>query len=294
MHLTRYSSPADFLRRAEPFLLEREVEHTVMLGVVGRLASDPHAYGSGDVYLALVEEGDQVVGASAMTPPYNLQLSYLARPGVIPLIAADVRAFPPPPGVIAPSEDARAFAGHWHALTGQPVRRGLCMRLFRLDAVIPPRPVAGHMRRIEERDRPVIKQWAVGFIKDANLSDPLPDDERLNKMVNRFLGMPPDGAQGLYVWETGGQIVSMTAAVAPTPHGLRVNQVYTPAEHRRKGYASALVAAVSQRVLDSGCTYASLFTDLANPTSNHIYQEIGYRPLMDVDEYKFGQESNGR
>jgi hypothetical protein len=79
----------------------------------------------------------------------------------------------------------------------------------------------------------------------------------------------------------------MTLATPGSPRGMRVGSVFTPAEHRRKGYASALAAAVSQRILDSGCEFASLYTDLANPTSNHIYQEIGYRAVCDFDEYRF-------
>ena len=49
----------------------------------------------------------------------------------------------------------------------------------------------------------------------------------------------------------------------------------------------ATVAALSQLLLDSGRKFCFLFTDLSNPTSNHIYQAIGYRPVCDVDEYRF-------
>lgn len=52
-------------------------------------------------------------------------------------------------------------------------------------------------------------------------------------------------------------------------------------------YASALTAAASQDQLDAGRTYCFLFTDLANPTSNHIYQQIGYEPVSDVNMYRF-------
>ena len=78
-----------------------------------------------------------------------------------------------------------------------------------------------------------------------------------------------------------------------TPRGVRVNMVYTPPELRRRGYASACVAALSQRMLDSGKKFCFLYTDLSNPTSNKIYQEIGYRPVFDVDEYKFEQPASG-
>ena len=72
-----------------------------------------------------------------------------------------------------------------------------------------------------------------------------------------------------------------------TPHGIRVGPVYTPPEQRGRGYASNLVAEVSQLQLDAGRTFVFLFTDLANPTANKIYQAIGYEPVNDVDEYDF-------
>ena len=72
-----------------------------------------------------------------------------------------------------------------------------------------------------------------------------------------------------------------------TPNGIRVNLVYTPPEYRKKGYATSCVAALSQTLLDQGRKYCFLFTDLANPTSNHIYQTIGYQPVCDMNDYWF-------
>ena len=40
-------------------------------------------------------------------------------------------------------------------------------------------------------------------------------------------------------------------------------------------------------LLDGGRRFCFLFTDLANPTSNSIYQRIGYRPVTDVDQWTF-------
>jgi predicted GNAT family acetyltransferase len=63
--------------------------------------------------------------------------------------------------------------------------------------------------------------------------------------------------------------------------------VYTPPELRRRGYASALVAALSRRLLDEGRRFCFLYTDLANPTSNHIYREIGYEEVCPATSYRF-------
>ncbi|MCI0711936.1 MAG: GNAT family N-acetyltransferase, partial [Chloroflexi bacterium] len=106
--------------------------------------------------------------------------------------------------------------------------------------------------------------------------------ERLAASVERITNQ-----QSLMMWEVDGEVLSMAGYSGPTPNGIRVNAVYTPPEHRRKGYASAVVAALSQHLLDSGRKFCFLYTDLNNLTSNHIYQEIGYKPVVDSSLYLF-------
>ena len=91
----------------------------------------------------------------------------------------------------------------------------------------------------------------------------------------------------VYLWEDQGAIVSVVGAGGETPNGIRIGPVYTPPEARGNGYASSLTAAASQDQLDRGRRFVFLFTDLANPTSNRIYQAIGYEPVIDVDMYRF-------
>ena len=76
-------------------------------------------------------------------------------------------------------------------------------------------------------------------------------------------------------------------ATRPTRNGVSVGGVYTPPELRRKGYATACVAALSALLLDRGHSFCVLYTDLANPTSNSIYQKIGYRPVTDSAVHRF-------
>ena len=93
--------------------------------------------------------------------------------------------------------------------------------------------------------------------------------------------------RGVFLWEDDGAPVSMAGYSGPTPNGIRVVAVYTPPHLRGRGYATTCVAALSQRLLEGGRKLVFLFTDLANPTSNHIYQEIGYEPACDISEYVF-------
>ncbi len=95
--------------------------------------------------------------------------------------------------------------------------------------------------------------------------------------------------ENLFVWEDG-VIVSMAAKTRETDHGAVISMVYTPIEKRGRGYASNLVAALSERLFKQGYAFCALFTDLANPTSNAIYRKIGYYPVADMDQYLFSKE----
>ncbi|BAZ13807.1 GCN5-related N-acetyltransferase [Calothrix sp. NIES-4071] len=92
--------------------------------------------------------------------------------------------------------------------------------------------------------------------------------------------------QTAFVWEDEVP-VSLACRTRVTPNGVGISIVYTPEQYRRKGYASACVAALSEHFINQGYKYCFLFTDLANPTSNHIYQAIGYQPAGDCQEYSF-------
>jgi predicted GNAT family acetyltransferase len=86
---------------------------------------------------------------------------------------------------------------------------------------------------------------------------------------------------GWRLWIVADQPVAM-AGRTPVADGMsRVTPVYVPPEHRRQGFGAAVTAAVSRAALDAGAEHVLLFTDLTNPTSNSIYQKIGYRPVSD-------------
>ena len=98
--------------------------------------------------------------------------------------------------------------------------------------------------------------------------------------------------QSIPLWEDGVP-VSWASGSQSLPEAARIGPVYTPPEYRRKGYATACVAALSQKLLDQGCKRCFLFTDIANPTSNHVYQQIGYQPICDWHDYSIGSLSGG-
>jgi predicted GNAT family acetyltransferase len=142
----------------------------------------------------------------------------------------------------------------------------------------PARPGRGTVRAAGEADADRLVPWAEAFLRDVDM--PKGRDECAGMMAERIR------EQRLFVW-CDPEPVSMAGWAGRTPNGVRVNFVYTPPECRGRGYASACVAALSQHLLDSGRKFCCLFTDLANPTSNKIYQAIGYRRVCDFRYVRF-------
>ena len=284
MQIKRFAPTDDAWSRAERFLCQREAEHNVILGTVTSLRlNERHV---DNPYLALVEDGDTVTAVAMCTPPFELVLSCDAPAEALRQIAEDYHHVDPLlTGVNADKPTALAFAKLWSSMTGQPFRTNIAMRLFKLTQVRPVRGVSGEMRVARQEHLDQLTEWVVAFAQEALDGIPHPDAAA---MVYRLLS--GDSARsGLRLWIDDGEIVSMAAYARPTPHGMTVNLVYTPPEKRGKGYASACVAGISQEMLDRGREFCALYTDLANPTSNHIYQEIGYQPVIDVDQIRFGE-----
>jgi hypothetical protein len=131
------------------------------------------------------------------------------------------------------------------------------------------------MRIASDRDVTVISSMLDGFEREATPSEAAKRDLRAlaERMISRAAA---------FFWEDGGGSVSFAAWQRRVGRGVSIGPVYTPPSLRGHGYATALVAALSQHMLDSGCSYTCLFTDLANPTSNSIYPKVGYRALGDA------------
>ena len=278
LELQRFGEVGDFLDVAGAFLVEREAEHNLILGISSNLRDSPEAF-SGDAYLAAVRSGRRVVAAALQTPPYQLVLSEVDDPAAIGLLVEDLldRDLP---AVLGPVEHVRAFVDQWTARGGPASYLHMSERIFRLTEVRPPARVPGRWRVAELSDRDLVLDWTDAFLREA-LDEA--DLVEVATLTDRWLARR---GRTLYLWEDE-KAVSMAGVGSRTPNGVRIGPVYTPPDARRRGYASALVSAVSQAELDAGRRLCFLFTDRANATSNHIYQAIGYEPVRDVESYRF-------
>lgn len=274
MKVVRHADPAAFLAASESFLLAREALHNIPMSIARTCCADETRY-PGRNYWAGVEDGGRVVGIAAMTPPHRVQI-YVPGGEAVEAVAADLAASDwRPSGVHGPADVADSFAAAWCARAGGRADVRMDLRAFELRVVIPAPPVPGEMRRAEMADLELVASWYSAFEAEAHAR---PSGA---EVVRRLIA---DGR--LFVWLDGCPM-AQAAIVGTTPNGARIGAVYTPPDLRRRGYATALVGALSQRVLADGRGFAFLFTDLANPVSNSIYPKVGFRAIGDFRDYDF-------
>ena len=272
MEFIAHQNAQDFLDVARTSLEEHESANGLMLGVALRLAETLTKGG----YLATVADAGELVLASIMTPPHNMLLS---SPMPSPPVAATrllcehvSSSNVSVPGVLGPVDLSSQFSREWTHLTSASATKGMAQRIYDL---------------IEARKEPVT---ADGHFRLANLDD--------IDVLARWHGEPlrrslPSLVQAghIGVWELD-EPVSCAAQARRTTHGGAVNLVFTPPGLRRRGYATACVASLCQHLLDSGWRFCCLHADLANPTSNSIYQKIGFKAVVDFQEYRFEKLPN--
>ncbi|MFD7440774.1 GNAT family N-acetyltransferase [Streptomyces sp. NPDC059909] len=223
------------------------------------------------------ETADGPVDAAYLqTPPMPPLLGVMPEHAARELVRAlRERGGEPLPGVTGESACARAFAEEW---AGEGYRVDHETRLFRLGELTPPDPAPeGRARPATVEEIPFAADWLSAFKVDVGgEAADCTDAARTRVSDGRLL-----------FWEAGGRPVAM-AGVSPVAAGqARIAPVYTPPELRGRGYAGAATVAATRLAQRSGASEVLLFTDLANPTSNALYQRLGYRPVTDHLELVF-------
>ena len=280
MTVTTYQHAEDFLHTAQAYLERHEAVNMLMLGLCFRLcrsvpADDPP-------YFITVEDAEGMVIAAVMTPPHNLVVAG-DRPDCAAAcrqVARDLMSrYPAIRGVFGTAPVSKQFASAWTTETGQAHTLRSSQRIFELRQVIHPRYSPGTMREATEADLPLVEDWLAGFFRDI---EGIREPAHAHKMA-----VPSIAQRSVFLWDDG-EPVSLARKTRPTTNGISIGPVYTPPAFRSRGYATSCVAQLSRLLLNEGWAFVSLFTDLANPTSNSIYRKIGYTPICDFDEYRFG------
>jgi GNAT superfamily N-acetyltransferase len=278
----------EFLAQAGPYLDGDPVENTLLLTIAHGALGSASAPGQVVPLYGWHPVSPQAAhGAFVHTPGMPIILGPLtgpAEPAAAALAAALRRRDRVLAGVDGAPAAAEAFAAQWCRTAGPPgpavpSRVFHRQRLFRLAGLIPPPPPPGRARVATAADRELLTRWTDAFQQEANEGR----GPASAAVVDHRLAYG-----GLLVWEAGGELVAM-AARTPVVSGMsRVAPVYTPPAQRGKGYGGAITVATSQAACAAGAREIVLFTDLANPTSNALYQRLGYRPVSDRLVLLFG------
>ncbi|MFE5947719.1 GNAT family N-acetyltransferase [Streptomyces sp. NPDC056480] len=249
--------PAAFRAAAASLLAAEPARNTAVLTLMDR--ADRLGWWAGP--------DGRVTGVLALSPSGALDLGATTEDAALAL------AFPAGEEPVEVRGETAAVEAYAKA-SGRPWAPVVRMRLFRLGRPTPPDPApAGRSRTATEADAPLVADWTREF---ATAIGDEPAEDYTGFVAERI-------SEGrLVLWETpGGRAVSM-AAVSRTIEGqARVHLVYTPPAERGNGYAAGATEAIGRVAADRGATHVLLFTDLSNPTSNALYQRLGYRPVTD-------------
>ncbi|MEG3627517.1 GNAT family N-acetyltransferase [Streptomyces poriticola] len=278
----------DFLARAGDFLRSRPGLHVMPLTWTARLrARRADAFGDGEAPLfgmldrAGQDRAGEIRAAFFRLPSRGLGATPLTVEQADALAARLAALGHRLPYVSADHRTATAFAEAWQRHTGAtPNLRGTRLRLYRLGTLTPPEPPpAGRGRVLGEQDLDHVMFWCGEFAKAVG--------EAVVVDAGSWAGTR--FADKRYtLWETPDGTPVSIAGMNPMIGGqIQVDVVHTPARLRGRGYAGAVTAEVSRAALAAGAREVVLFADLSNPTSNALYQRLGYRSLADWAVYDF-------
>lgn len=287
MQFKRYTDVHAFYQDTFDVLMRHEAQNLIPLGnlIMGHEGSDLTDWRDpANWFMATVSDDRGIQLTALMTPPHNITLyatGNLINPEAITCLI-DGLEDREVPGVITEKRLAEHFAKAYTARKGMTYSTTMDQRIYELVAVNPDLQQVGNIRLVDEKDLYFFPYWveafyAAGSYGKTEMAIPQEAEHYLYRIASKKI----------YLLEDNGIPVSMAGFTRELPTAIGVAYVYTPPYFRRKGYATSIVAQISQLALDQGYKKCVLYTDLANPTSNSIYQKIGYRPVCDSLQLQF-------
>ena len=295
MQYINYTSVKEFYKDTYDILMQHEAQNLIPLGnlITGFQGKDKTAWRDPATwFMALVRDDDAPAGGqgsgikliAVMTPPWNITMyavdNKIDSEAISCLVKGIMKSGVSLPGVLTEEKLALSFAKTYCEAAGMEYKIHKNMRQYELTEVNPAVPIIGNTRLARKEDMSFLPFWKEGFQHDCFEHSPVPgaDPEPYLYLIN---------TGRLYITEAEGTAVAMAMMNREMQNICGVSNVYTPPYFRGKGYASSCVAELSRIILEKGYKSCVLYTDLDNPTSNSIYQKIGYRPICDSSEILF-------
>ena len=268
MEVRVHSSADEFRGIAEPLYRRDPVAHTIELTFLAGAALPA------DTFLMSVWDDGTAVGAALQTPSYPLACNGIPLNAIDPVVTELAGLRPDLSGVRGGRGSALAFADAWRSITAHETSIGTEERLYRMGTLRAPNGVAGQPRDAADEDRDLLARWVGLFFEDAF-------GDVHNDRGEEFVDSATRSGHRFVLWEVDGDPVSLAMLRIPAADVSRIGPVFTPRDQRGRGYGSAVTAAAVELAHLRGTRDVVLFADLANPTSNGIYQRIGFEPVCD-------------
>ncbi|MBU8917764.1 GNAT family N-acetyltransferase [Bacillus sp. FJAT-29953] len=183
------------------------------------------------------------------------------------------------PGITGDPQTAQMFAGIFSKINNLRYETEMTMEAYHCPTLIKPQGVKGEILKATDEHVDVVADYLAGFMRDAfgTQVEPSSQQTRAATMI---------AAGGLYLWIVNGHPVAQANISHRSPRHARINAVFTPTQHRKHGYASALVAELC-KIIESENRIPMLYADVKNPDSNKVYQNIGFQKCGLIEEIKF-------
>jgi predicted GNAT family acetyltransferase len=284
MHVQTFKIASDFLNVVGKSLQSDEIQFGLMLSLADRLKLNPKCFGEQPPWFLAVSEGRTLCAAFLRTPPHNLICAYFTgNTSDISKSVADVLLcqYNDIPGIVGSADLTCDFTEHWSGRRNLKIAGQMGQLIHRLDKVNKTPKPEGRFRIAESADATLIGSWSEEFHHDVfGAQNNIPID-RFERRID---------SKDIFVWETTFP-VSMAGKARPVGAGISIGPVYTPSKFRNHGYATACVSSLCELLLKSGYKYCSLYTDAANPTSNKIYAQIGFRSVCKSVQIAFNDSN---
>ena len=275
------SSISDFLSQNEEHLLKNESINNLVLGLAYSISNKKLE--TENAFYYTITKNNEVSGQAVRThndKPLTISGMDLAEIEALAKVLKDKNVHIE--CVVGPKSSSSAFSKIWSQLNSIETELEMHLGVYELTEVIAPHYAGGKMIKASLKHENIALAYIDGFLSDC-FPNHKNSDDRVKKMFEQQV---QNGS--LFLWENSlGEVVSMAAVNRETKNAATISLVYTPISHRGKGYASCMVAKLSEKILNDGKEKCNLFTDMSNPTSNSIYQKIGYKFIGESLHYNF-------
>jgi uncharacterized protein len=274
MRFIQEQDASHLLAAVEGLLVQHEAENNLLLGLLSRIADGEDmgavfGYGEQDGEIRTVflkTKGERlIISHGWLWQEADTDTERLAR--FVQTLTPDL------PGVIGPIVQAKQFANAWQQLSGKQTELHMNQFIYQLEHVKDTGNAKGEIQAARSADFSLLRDWLIQFGEELGERRTI---EQADRIIGRLISQ-----QKMYIWTVDGQAVSMAGCSRKSRNGAVINAVFTPQEHRQRGYAQALVGHLSAKLLLDGKRFCCLFTDADNDGLNKLYQRIGYKRVAE-------------